>query len=235
MTIGHVQRALGVDGSGAPPGISNPSATFAVAVGSGNLVVGIATWDSSASVLNSVTDDKGNTYNVADSINDATNGQRAASFWLSGITNAPITVTANLSANNQAARVAIGEYSGVAPTSPLDGHVGQVQNAAGTGANAVTSGNITTTADGDLIYGMVIGDGGVAATRTQGTGFTLENSSPGTNVAALSTEYQVQVTHGAIAATWTQSANDSNITFVMAFKPAVAAMRGMFIRGWDNT
>ncbi len=123
-------------------------------VGSGNTVIGSFSIDSSGGGdIVSVTDDKGNTYTVVDNVNDAANVQRFCSFVLGNIANGPSTITAG-STSKSFRTVTWEEISGVAALSdPRDGHGGQLQTAPGTSSNGVTSGSVTTTVNGDLIWG----------------------------------------------------------------------------------
>src|SRR5882724_440699 len=83
------------------------------AVGSGNAICGVVTWDDiNAAVLNSVTDDKGNTYNLETSLLDTVNNQKASAFSRTNITNAPTVITANFSTSIDARKISVDEFSG---------------------------------------------------------------------------------------------------------------------------
>lgn len=220
MAWAHVQDAHNSDGAVA--NVTSFSATFGVAVGSGNLVVGVVTWDSASGqgTLNTVTDNKGNTYTISDSINSAGDTQQAASFSLGNVTGGPTVITANFTSTGGGDHwitIVVSEYSGGPAAADFrDGHTGQLQTAVGTGANAISSGNITTTANGDLIWGATVSPTSTP-TATAGTGFTLRGSDI-TNTFTYD-EDQVQTTAGSIAATFTASASAANwITFLIAFK-----------------
>ena len=197
---------------------------FPASVTSGNLVRGCVTWGSDATgsiTLSSVTDDKGNAY-FKSSLIDTTVSQGFATFWLGNITNAPKTITATFSATNTFQGMNIEEWSGVAALSdPSDGHTGQIQSSvSSTAADAITSGTITTTQNGDLIGADTMDDGGVIPSA--GTGFTLQESdnASGAGVSQAS-ESMTQTTAGAVAGTFTQAtANHPWVTFVIAFKAA---------------
>src|SRR5207249_5561300 len=84
----------------------------------------------------------------------------------------PCTITANFSGSGtQEVGMLIHEISGVDTLSPLDGHAMQHQFHAGTGTDAVTSGNITTTQVGDYIMGVSF-DFADNLSLTSGTGYT---------------------------------------------------------------
>src|SRR5262245_6885655 len=128
------------------------------AVGSGNAVCGAVTWDNTAVTLTSVTDNQSNTYNVETTIIDTTDNQKSAAFSRTNITNGPTTITANFSGSVGFHGIIADEFSGGSnsSTDERDGsaHGGQFQSSPGTGTDGITSGNFTTSVDGDLIYSV---------------------------------------------------------------------------------
>jgi hypothetical protein len=194
--------------------------TLGAAVTSGNALMVSVGWGSSsgADTVTGVTDDKGNTYQLVDQVRDATQQYLWRTAYLLNVTNGPITITATINNTNTFGAILVDEYSGVATSAALDGHAMQGQVSPATTADAVKSGAITTTANGNLIYGTTVEITGLG-TITHGTGFTAR-----INVAGVfMTEDEVQATAGLIAngATFTASnAADSWITGVMAFKAA---------------
>jgi hypothetical protein len=142
--------------------------TFAASSTSGNLIVVHLDWDNQSRSINTVTDNKGNTYAR---INGPTNwngaSYRAELWYAYNITGGggAITVTAQLSgAPTSFSQIYISEYSGIATISPLDQNSVAIGNSA-----AVNSGAKTTTAANELVYGASIGASG---TLTTGAGFT---------------------------------------------------------------
>jgi hypothetical protein len=224
MTIINVQHNLGADGSTAQ---AITVVLTGSVVASGNLVVGSVQWGTGAGeTLVSVTDDKLNTYNISSNVNDATATQAQALFWLPNVTNGPSTITATFSSVvTSFRRILWDEFSGVA-TSPLDGTTGQVL--AGTlTANGMTSGNISTTANGDLVWGAATDTFGAGATWSAGTGFTLLDAGSPANNAPMYSEWQVQSSSGSIAATFTQTGTASeSIVAVIAFKASASGSVG---------
>lgn len=202
------------------------SVTLAGAVGSGNAVCGLVTWDGTGAVaLNSVTDDKGNTYNLETVVTDPAPG-RVCAFSRTNITNVPTVITANFASSIGYLSILADEFSGAstASTDERDGaaHTGQYQGAPGTGTDAVTSGPVTTTTNGDLIYGAVSVSNSVTP-PSAGTGFSIGNSSSYPDY-AIASEYRTQATAGSgTAATFTQGGNQNNSTFVIALKPGGVA------------
>lgn len=212
----HVQGipcgACGFFGSAAsfsPPAFSAP-------VGSGNCVMGGVTFTTVSATSIAVTDDKANTYNVGTFINTA--GLVQSDFWLCNITNGPtvLTVTPNASGGNWV--VVADEFSGAkVATNPSDGEHGQIQVSPGTGTDGVTSGNITTTVNGDLIFGITFDTGGTTLS-TVGTGYT-QGTTYNAVITGVVSEYKTQGSAGAVAATYTQGANNPAATFVIAIQP----------------
>lgn len=225
MAIAHVQSANGGSNASAP----SCSATFGSPVGSGNIIVGFAFWSegSTTNDLSSISDDKGNTYTIVDKLNAfavTSNSRAFASFYCANVTNAPTVITANFSPSTGSLAILVDEYSGVATTSPLDGHTMQAQSGVGTTANAATSGNITTTVNGDLIYGGLACLSGSAGQVAAGTGFTLRVNNVAPNGAQFfDTEDEIQSSAGTTAATFTLNAGDSTLVGVMALTPPVLA------------
>jgi hypothetical protein len=118
------------------------------------------------------------------------------------------------------ASLQVAEYSGVATSSALDKTANNSQTDPGTAANAITSGSVTTTTDGQLILGwtsaLVVGGSTVSA----GSGFTGRINVFGD----ILFEDQIQTSAGAIAATFTTtSATADFITLVSTYKAAAAA------------
>ena len=94
-------------------------------------------------------------------------GARSRVYYASNIKGGPNTVTANLSASSSDLLIYISEYSGVNVATPIDTQAG-----ASGSVGAVSSGNRTTTAAGDIIYGYCNGD----SACTPGPGFTARST-----------------------------------------------------------
>jgi len=111
-----------------------------------------------------------------------------------------------------ALEIHVSEWTGLSATYPVDAST----SAAGTGAN-VSSGAVTTTTGGELVYGY----GFVYNTATAGSGFT-----PMTLVNGDLDEYQIQAAAGSIAATFTQASGTWFAT-VATFRPSTATVRAI--------
>lgn len=226
--IVHQQQALAAPNTAAATTVA---IAFPAIVGVGNLVVGLVTWDSTNAPTLAIADNKGNVYTVYQA-NDATDKQGSAMFWRNNITNAPQTVTATFSVAAAFRRIAVDEYSNIDTTAgALDGHLIIDQPSAGIATNAATSGTITTTAAGDLIYGVALNTNGTTATIAAGTNFTKRNDGTGAVPTRMITEDFIQVASGAVAATATVAAISHMAVGVMAFKAAGTVIGPGFIQG----
>jgi hypothetical protein len=141
-------------------------------------------------------------------------GVIAKVFVLPNLTTVPTAFTATLSAAGTFWRVRVDEITNVA-ASPLDGATAAFQSAPGTGANAISSGNITTTANGDFIFGVTMFDSTSVNSLLPGTGFF---SLGGGGTDGITAEQLLQSAAGAISATFTQAVASQATTAVVAFK-----------------
>jgi RHS repeat-associated protein len=128
-------------------------------------------------------------------------------YYAQNIVGGADTVTVTLSGSSSSIELYLSEYSGIDPTNPIDAQAG----ASGNGG-AVSSGNATTTATGDVIYGFCIGDG----TCTAGWGFTARSTLDGNLI-----EDMLAGNAGSYAATG--SANYGWNMQMVALKPASPA------------
>jgi hypothetical protein len=86
-------------------GASASAGTIAAAltspVASGSFVVGCVTHgNASGQTVSSVTDDKNNTYNLSSEQQGGSSLHTLTLFWLTNITNTPLTITATFSASS---------------------------------------------------------------------------------------------------------------------------------------
>src|SRR5258708_17264178 len=229
MAFAHVQ---GLEAYGVITGANTFVATLGANVGSGKCVLGGIISVPNGITITSVQDDQGNTYTVKDSLNDATDSHQIFSFELGNITNAPhiITITFGSGSGNPV-QVVIDEYSGaLAAADPTDGHAIVLRTAPGTGANAITSTSITTTVNGDLIYGVCFDQGTATPASTAGTSplsFTLRGSDlDPTDAFSVVSEDAVQSPPGSVNTAFTNSTTgggDNFAVIIIAVKPAAGA------------
>jgi hypothetical protein len=135
----------------------SPASTVSVPIPgaqtAGNANVVAIGWNSATATVSSVTDSKGNVYQLAAPVTRGT-GLSQAVYYATGINAATAgadTVTVTFSVAVPFPDIRVSEYSGIDRTNPLDG----TASAAGTSSLA-SSGNVTTTAAKDLLFGAAM-------------------------------------------------------------------------------
>lgn len=206
-------------------GSANSIAVTISAVGNGNCVCGVFSCDNGNAITTlTVTDDKGNTYNVEARILDTTGNQQQYAFSRTNITNGPVTITATMNGivANTFRAIQVDEFSGASTASAdeRDGaaHGGQFQATPGTGTDAISSGTFTTSTNEDLIWGGCVGPS-TSTLASNGTSFSTGTQD--TTLYSIQTEFRTQATAGSgTAATFTQAAATQRVTYMIAIKPA---------------
>lgn len=207
----HIQSPTPVTGSS--------GTTLAIAYGSnvtaGNLLVCHIYANHG---ISGVADSRSQTFTSAVNVTDGAT-YSLATFYYANTTGGADTVTVTFAGAITYASLQCSEYSGVATSSPLDKFASNSQTTPGTGANAVTSGSVTTTTDGQLIVGWSTALTVGAGTTSAGTGFTGRTNVFGDTLC----EDQVQTSAGGIAATFTSTSATSNfITLITTYKAPAA-------------
>lgn len=168
--------------------------------------------------VSGVADSRSQTYTAAVSVTDGSTFTLATYYFLN-TTGGACTVTVTFAGAITYASLQVAEYSGIATSAALDKFASNSQTAPGTGANAITSGSVTPTTNGQLILGwttaLTVGAGTVSA----GTGFTGRVNVFGDTLF----EDQVQGAAGAIAATFTGTNAASNYTTLISTYKELAA------------
>lgn len=212
----EAQPAFGQTKEAAGGATTTGSITFDSSTTAGNLItVCVRTYNNTT--VNSVDDNKGNTYSAA--IDSApASGRKLTTFYAKNISGgASHTVTAHF-ADGVFWELEAAEWTGVDTTAPLDQHAINVQSNMGTGTDAVTSTSVTTTTGNQLIWGCTWDDG-EGATLSNGTNFTNVSL----NASSRGVQYRVLTSAGSVASTSTASGNDGGANFisaVMTFKQA---------------
>lgn len=194
--------------------------TMPANVTTGNFIVVAVSWDTTATQSFSCSDTRGNAYtNIGTVWNDTTNTQGMSICYAQNISgNAADTVTVTFAASSNFRRVVANEYSGVATVgNPVDGVAGVGGLTTVTSTDGTSSGNITTTQDGDLVFSAVMI---TMTTRgiVNGTGFSPRLY---TGLKDMEAEDKQQPQAGVTAGTWTMpAASDKVDVAVVAFKPA---------------
>jgi len=205
LTIGTATRlsfvqivANAASGSASSLSLSFPSNTVA-----GDLILVAFDYNTSA-IPSSVTDSQGNIFTPVGNQLSSPGGSRSRVYYANNIKGGADTVTVNLSANSGWLELYLTEYSGVSPTNPIDAEAGASGN-----AGTVSSGNVTTTMSGDMVYGYCVGDWACTA----GSGFATRS-----NFNSNLIEDEQAGKAGAYAATG--SANQGWTMQLVALKPA---------------
>jgi hypothetical protein len=184
---------------------STASISFKAETTAGDLVI-VGIYFGPSSSISSVTDSQTNVYTqIGTALNSPTKKQSAALFYAKKIKGGSDTVTVQLNAvpESPGLGISIFEYKGVDTISPLDGNA----QAAGS-SRTVSSGNLTTTVAGDLLFGFCVSD----SKCHKGEGFkTKDNDDRSIG------EYKILDAAGTTSVT--ASANDPWTIQAAAFKP----------------
>lgn len=203
-------------------GASSCTATFGVAVTSGNsIAIAWRNFDTTNTTSATMSDNgaPGSTWAAVDRIYDAPNTDAFGTFYAQNVTGAPTTVTVSYTGGNNGCWILAHEISGVATTGGIDGHTGQVQIHPVNGTDVVTSTAVTTTKNGDYIFGATFDAACFAIAVTPGTGYTGRLNTA-LNGCTQRTEDLIQGAAGSVAATFTIGSTLGDMaTFVMAFPP----------------
>jgi hypothetical protein len=187
------------------------SLAFTANNGAGNFIGVVIRAGGGAGQVLTVTDVRGNTYRRATQFNSGTDNTFGI-YYAENIGSGANTVTVSTTLA-VSLRFAILEYSGVAASSSLDGAV-----AAQGSSTAPSSGNLTTTTNGDLLLAAVTTE--LEATVGAGTGYTIEDSVPAAPNTKLIAETRILATAGTSAATATLPTADQWGAALAAFRPA---------------
>src|SRR5215470_15183530 len=161
MATAFVQGKGGSSASG-----TTQAVTMNSAVTSGSVLVGFVIWFSNTTTLDSVSDGT-NTYTIVDNPTGVSTAARAALFYVENAANTTPTITATFSASVNKG-MAVHEISGVPTSGALDQH--RINGQSFPGAANVTSNSVTTTTDGQYIFGA---SGNVnSRSYTAGSGYT---------------------------------------------------------------
>jgi hypothetical protein len=211
----HVQQASNSNVGGAT--VTSFSAVFSSPTTSGNaIILGVTFGDLSPTIT--ATDSQGNTYLHAVMTYDSSHRQGSAILYATNIKGGSSnTVTVKFSQAVSYLALGIHEYSGIAASGALDVTKGAMGK-----SSTPSSGTVTTTASGDLIFGCGVEDSsGSGDTFSAGTSF-VKRVDLG-NAAAYADEDTSQAKAGSIAASWTLNPAGSWIAAVAAFKTGGAS------------
>jgi hypothetical protein len=192
---------------------SSNSLAFATSTTAGNwIAVGIRGSASSAQVF-TVSDSNGNTYHKAFQLGLSATLETFALYYAENIRGGADTINVAQSVLGTL-RFAILEYSGVATSNSLDGTPATSQGNSAT----LNTGNVTSTANGDLLLSVMITKNSGAF--TPGSGYTVEEAvqvSPNTKIIA---EDQLQSAAGTVSASASLATADLWGAGLAAFRSA---------------
>jgi hypothetical protein len=173
-----------------------------------------------------VGDSAGNPYTKLDQVDDTSNAawESLFSFYTPNVSAGSPNITVTWK-ELEWQGVLVVEVAGVA-SGPMIQHIGSVQHGVGTGANAITSGAITTTGAPGTLIGISSATLDTKGAPNPGTGFTSsatawnwggrENTA---TVPAARLEYQHYASPGDVAATFTAVASGDSWDTLAVFFP----------------
>ncbi len=218
--VAHVQSVVGDWSTG-----STWKGTITVTTAGDLLIASIQMWANNSSNTvgaGQISDPSNGTWLDIDSSEGTTSGQNAilrTAYVKSTVGGTfDVTVAANSSVIDRA-RIIIHEVSGADTTTPLDQHTIQALVAPGAGTDAITSGAVTTTANGEYIFGASL-TAIAFDTVAHGTNFTdgvINNYS--------ASEYRTQTTAGSQAGTFTSGGGATYRIAVATFKAAAGTFK----------
>lgn len=218
-------------GSGAAESSGNSvSMTLTAGVPVGEHVLVAGGCDGAGRVLSSVTDSRGNTYQIDHQTNNMT-GSANPSFVASARVTTALqvgdTITATWATSFFSTRTAAAvKVSGLASSSWLDQHAGGHTQSTGTDPTPSVATPTTTQAD-EIVWGAIYFNSGSAA--TPGTNYTEVHDFAGSGGRRLATEYRIISATGAQTVDWTIP--DVHSAIAVATYKADAGAGGQTITG----
>ena len=177
--------------------------------------------DASGGPIATPTDTAGNTYydSGAGLVYFLSSGRALQVFYALNTSTTASNVVSTSNPSGHGLVIEASEWTGGATFSPVDAYATNPNANSGTGGGQnMTSNSATTNNDGDLILGYCEAPAG---TVTLGTGFTgLQTSSP----SHVKPEYEIQSSHGSIAATWSDNTNNDNYGAIMVASKAYSTL-----------
>src|SRR5262245_1601864 len=189
----------------ASPYTSGTAYSFMNDVRQGSLLV--LSFGHASSHTPTISDSQGNTWASARSHFEASFGYRTDIYYTIAGSSGPNAVT--ITEPNSPGPAVLAEYTGPWHTAPLD----QVNSAGGSSASP-SSGNITPTVNGAMLFGYIDGSNITGA----GTGWTADDISPAPPAGATCIESLIQTTAATDAADCTVSSSVLWVASVVSFK-----------------
>ncbi len=209
--VSLVQTAAVQGGSTRSAAVAFPKATTA-----GNLILAFVRMSTTSQTVK-LTDSRGNTYTDAVSQQQTTDGSQIHLLYAKNIKAGSDTVTATFSGTNSHPWMAVYEYSGVNPSSPLD----QVAHAQGSSASPSSGATATTSTANELVFSGVGLPTSSKVTVTAGSGYQLEQQTT-SGTRAANEEFVSSVT-GSYSGVFTLSGSTNWSAIVATFAAGVTA------------
>lgn len=211
------------DSAASLSGSTTRAVTATISAGEG-VVVAVLMHNSGGSI-SGVSDAMGNTYVSAGTPLAPPGEEVYAIYYCKNVLGGTGAITATFASSANYSGIAYFRYTGLSSSADAQGMNGSTQTASGTGTDAVTSGNITPSAQPAMVFGLTVdGDGG--STLTAGTGYTTRGAvSNWDSVIGFSTlaEDKRITSTSAVAATFTTNQGAHRMNTVGAvFTEAVA-------------
>ena len=182
---------------------------FTSANTAGNFIA-VAVRAAGGSQVITITDSRGNQYRRASQFNVTQDNASLALYYAENVAGGANTVRVTLG-QSATLRFSILEYAGVAKSNALDGTA-----AAQGSSTSPNSGSATTTANGDLLIGVIMTAD--SANIIAGSGYTRRTTVPSPTSAKLAVEDRLQATAGQTAATASFGSSGTWGAIVAAFK-----------------
>lgn len=216
----------------------SPSTTRAVAatISDGEGVVVAVLMHNSGGSVSGVADAMGNTYTSAGTPLAPPGEEVYAIYYCKNVIGGTGDITATFASTANYSGIAYVRYTGLSISDDAQGMNGSTQTASGTGTDALTSDNITPSAQPAMMFGLTVdGDGG--STISAGTGFTGRgNLSNWNSVIGFNTAFEDRriTSLSAVAATFTTNQGAHRMNTVGAVFTEVAAGGSMPPRPRQN-
>ncbi len=207
-------QSAGSVGTNGADGSSNSLVTTAFQATTGDLLIATVTWDNGSGATASISDSVGtNTWSTA--VTKQTDGRHTQSmqtFYAKNINgSASMTVTFNLSVNATFRKIIVVDVANIDTSSPLD-QTNHIENESGA---PVSVGPVTTTANGEFIFGAVTDDSG---SNTIASDAPFGPIGTATTTTSMQAQGYVQPALGSISSTWTFSGTNDALAQIATFK-----------------
>mgnify|MGYP001570388569 CR=1 FL=1 len=186
--------------------------TFGSSTTTGNTIICGTAFATSVNLLSAADTSGANTYTLLTETTRVAADISVQQFYATNITGGWTVLTATYQNSSNAKGVQCAEFSGMGQAG-LDQQAGNAQDNPGTGTDAVTSGNVTTTAADEVLFTTSCC---TPTTINVGTNYTYIDAAPLTDQGSA---YRIVSSTGTYAGTWTSNgAADDFATRIATFR-----------------